>query len=158
MLKIGRVVNTHGIKGEVRILSDFEYKDIVFKSGNHLYINKDELIITSHRVHKEYDMVTFSGVNNINDVLKYKGYDVYINKDEFKFPSLLDEELIGIKVYFKNKNIGILKQIQKNKMQKLLVIYNGNKDILIPYVDEFIESISLSKIVLKEIEGLLDAN
>ena len=31
---IGKVVNTHGIKGELRILSDFPYKDKVFKINN----------------------------------------------------------------------------------------------------------------------------
>ena len=37
-VKIGKIVNTHGIKGELRIRSDFEYKDRVFKKGFILYI------------------------------------------------------------------------------------------------------------------------
>lgn len=158
MLKIGKVVNTHGIKGEIRIISDFEYKNIVFQKGNHLYINNDELIINSYRVHKNYDMITLKSITNINDVLKYKGYDVYINKNDYKFNGILDDELIGVNVYFKNKKIGIIKQIQKGKMQKLFVIYNGKKDILIPYVKPFIKNISSSKVELKEIEGLLNEN
>lgn len=158
MLKIGKVVNTHGIKGEVRILSDFDYKDIIFRNGSHIYINNDELIITSYRVHKCYDMVKFEGIDNINDVLKYKGFDVYIKRDDYKFPSVLDAELIGANVYFKNKNIGVLKQIQKGKLQKLMVIYNGEKDILVPYVDEFVKKATANEIELTGIEGLIDAN
>ena len=131
MLKIGKVVNTHGIKGEVRILSDFDYKDIIFKRGSHIYIN---------------------------NVLKYKGFDVYIKRDDYKFPSVLDAELIGANVYFKNKNIGVLKQIQKGKLQKLMVIYNGEKDILVPYVDEFVKKATEKEIELTRIEGLIDAN
>ena len=73
MLYIGMVAGTHGIKGEIRISSDFKYKDLVFKKGNHLYIDDDNLVINTYRVHKNYDMVTFENINDINDVLKYKG-------------------------------------------------------------------------------------
>ena len=72
-LYIGKIVNTHGIKGEVRILSDFEYKDLVFKVNNKLYLGdqKEEIIINSYRHHKNYEMITFNNITNINDVLKY---------------------------------------------------------------------------------------
>ena len=77
---IGDIVNTHGIKGEVRIISDFKFKDQVFKKGIKVYVGrfKDELIINSYRTHKIYDMVTFEGINNINDVIIYKGIDILI--------------------------------------------------------------------------------
>ena len=71
LIYIGDIVNTHGIKGEVRILSDFKYKKDVFKKGNYVYVgyDKDKLKLNSYRVHKNFDMVTFEGINNINDVL-----------------------------------------------------------------------------------------
>ena len=54
-LYLGKIVNTHGIKGEIRILSDFKYKSDVFKIGNNLYIGKNKIqeVINSYRVHKE---------------------------------------------------------------------------------------------------------
>ena len=55
---IGKVVSTHGIKGEIRILSDFPYKDKVFIVNNKIIIDDKEYIIKSYRVHKGYDMVT----------------------------------------------------------------------------------------------------
>ena len=72
LIKIGKIVNTHGIKGEIRIISDFKYKKDVFKVGNILYVDDDKLEINSYRVHKNFDMVTFNGINDINEVLKYK--------------------------------------------------------------------------------------
>ena len=66
---IGKVVNTHGIKGEIRILSDFPYKDKVFLIDNEIIIGNNKYIIKSYRVHKGYDMVTLDGYNDINDVL-----------------------------------------------------------------------------------------
>ena len=51
---IGKIVNTHGLKGEVRILSEFRYKDRVFVPGMKIYIGKDkqEEEIVSYRHHK----------------------------------------------------------------------------------------------------------
>ena len=42
---IGRIVNTHALKGEVRIVSDFEFKDRIFKENTLLYIGENNFII-----------------------------------------------------------------------------------------------------------------
>ena len=44
LVRIGKIVNTHGIKGELRILSDFEFKDKVFKKGVKVYVGKKNLL------------------------------------------------------------------------------------------------------------------
>ncbi len=158
MLYIGKVVNTHGIKGEIRIKSNFKYKELVFQKGNHLYINEENLTINTYRVHKNFDMVTFIGITNINDVLKYKGKNVYIDRNEYIFPSILNEDLIGLSVYGNGKLLGSLIAIEKNVNQELLIIKNGDKKIFIPYVKEFIKSITKEKIEIKVIEGLINEN
>ena len=56
MLYIGNLVNTHGIKGEVKIISKFKYKSQVFKKGNNLYIDEEKLTINSYRPHKQFDL------------------------------------------------------------------------------------------------------
>lgn len=155
-IKIGIIVNTHGIKGEIRIISKFDYKDRVFKVGNTLYTdNNEELKIDSYRKHKNYDMITFNGINDIKDVLKYKGKYVYFDKDKLNLNSneYLDDDLIGLDVYFNNELIGKLDDIELNGNRKLFVI----NDKLVPYNDNFIENIDLpnNKIVLKNIEGLI---
>lgn len=158
MIKVGVVTNTHGIKGEIRILSHFKYKQLVFKKGNHLYIAEDKLTINTYRPYKKYDMVTFENIDDINDVLKYKGKDVYIKTEEYIFPDILDEHLIGLNVYGNNKLIGVLAEIRQNKYQDLLVIKNKDKEYLIPYVDSFIKNKTKDKIELNLIEGLIDEN
>ena len=80
MIYLGKYVNTHGIKGEIRIKSNFNYKDKAFKPGNIIKIANQEFTITSYRVHKEYDMITLKGVNNINQIIDLKGENVYIDK------------------------------------------------------------------------------
>ena len=100
--RLGVIVNTHGIKGEVRIISNFEYKDRIFKVGNSIYINNnEELKIDTYRKHKNYDMITFNNINDIRDVLRYKGQDVYYDKDKLVLNDneYLDDDLINLDAY-----------------------------------------------------------
>ena len=156
MICIGKVVNTHGIKGEVRIISDFKYKSLVFQKGNHLHIDDDSLVINTYRKHKNFDMVTFDGINDINDVLKYKGKKVYIDRNEYIFPDILNEDLIGASVYNNGKLVGVLSSVIKNVNQELFVVKDGDKEYLIPNVSEFIKNISPDEIEVNVIEGLLE--
>lgn len=154
--RLGVIVNTHGIKGEVRIISNFEYKDRVFKVGNSIYINNnEELKIDTYRKHKNYDMITFNNINDIRDVLKYKGQNVYYDKDKLVLNDneYLDDDLINLDAYYNNTLIGKIDNIELNGNKKLFVINNK----LIPYNDNFIESIDIpnNKIILKNLEGLI---
>ena len=63
---VGKYVNTHGIKGEIRIKSNFDYKDKVFQIGHKIIIDNEVYEINSYRVHKDYDMVTLIGIDDIN--------------------------------------------------------------------------------------------
>ena len=154
---IGKIVNTHGIKGEVRIKSDFKYKKDVFKKDFNIYIGNDKIkqTINTYRVHKDYDMVTFNNINNINDVLMYKGLSVYVIKEELNIDGILDEDIIGMKVYSDKKVVGEVTDILKNKAHDILMVDNK---YMIPYIDEFIKKIDVEKkeIYINEIEGLLN--
>ena len=65
LIYIGKLVNTHGIKGEVRIISDFKYKKNIFKKDSQIVIDNVKYIIESYRQHKIYDMVTLKNINSI---------------------------------------------------------------------------------------------
>ena len=155
MLYIGDLVNTHGIKGEVKVISNFKYKEEVFKKDNIIYINDKKYIINTHRKHQKYDLLTLTGYENINDVLNLKGNKIYINREDYTFSGILNEDLYGKKVYDKDKYIGNLKEIIDNKNQELLVIEKDNKTYLVPYVDEFVKEIN-EDIKLDLIKGLID--
>ena len=137
-LKIGKIVNTHGIKGELRILSDFEYKDKVFKNNVSLYVGslKKEYVINSYRHHKIFEMVTFKGYNNINEVLELKGQLVYVNRSILKIneDDYLLNDLIGMEVFdndellIKDSGIGIAKEDLPRIFDRGYTGYNGRKD------------------------------
>lgn len=159
-LYLGEIVNTHGIKGEIRIISDFKYKDEVFKKGNFVYIGKEKQKeeINSYRAHKNYDMVTLVGYNDINEVLKYKGKKVYISRGEYKFDGIIYEDVLNMEVYENNNLIGNVKDIMKSPAHPILVVENGFKQNFIPFIDEFILNVDLDKkrIDVKLIEGLIN--
>lgn len=157
LIKIGKIVNTHGIKGEIRLLSKFPYKDKVFAKDNTIYIDKKyKEVINSYRKHKNFDMITLVGYNNINEVLKYKGKYVYINKEDIILDkdNYLDEELIGLSVIFNNEVKGVITNIERYDKVVLFVIDNGK--YLVPYNNNLIDKIDINnkRIYIKNISGL----
>lgn len=152
LINIGKYINTHGIKGEIRILSNFSRKDLVFIPDNKIYIKKKEYIINTYRKHKNYDMVTLKGIDSINDIENLKNSDVYFSKDDLKADYLV-EDFITYNVVIKDNEYKII-DIIENKKNKILVLENK---VMIPLVDEFVIKIDykLKKIYIKEIEGLI---
>ena len=159
---IGRLVNTHGLKGEVRILSSFKYKDKVFKQGMNIYIGKAKVCesINSYRFHKIFDMITMKGYNDIDQVLKYKGDYVFVNKEDIELNEneYLDEDIVGLSVYVDDRLIGVVKRIEKHSVNEILVVKNDEKNYLVPYNFDIILSIDLEKkeMHVKNIVGLFD--
>ena len=157
---IGKIVDTHGIKGELRIRSDFEKKDVVFKKGTTLYIgnNKIEEVINTYRVHKDFDMVTFDGYDNINQVLKYLKENVYVNRDDLELSSAdyLLSDLIGMEVIEDEEVLGKVVDYVYNKSNFLLVI-EGRISFYIPYQGDFILKVDLinKKIYTNNAKGLI---
>ena len=156
---IGKIVNTHGLKGEVRILSDFKYKSKVFMPGMNIYIGKNKICekINTYRHHKIFEMITMDGYSDINQVLKYKGDYVFVNKEDIKLDGnqYLDEDIIGLNVYVNDRCLGKVRKIENHNGNEILVV-NGEKDYLIPYNFDIIISINLEKkeIMVKDIPGL----
>lgn len=148
---LGKYVNTHGIKGEIRIKSNFKYKDKVFQIGNSIIINNQDYIINSYRKHKDYDMVTLEGISDINDIPFNKNSLVYIDRgkylDDFDY---LDSDLIGFLVYNSEIEKEVLDITYLNNNKKLLKVIDG----YIPF--ELIENIDFKqrKIKIMEVSGL----
>ena len=135
LIKIGRIVSTHGIKGEIKILSDFPYKDKVFVVGKELIIDNKSYEIKTYRVHKNYDMVTLDDYKDINDVLFLMKKDVYFDKDNLLLndDEVLDSDLISYKVFSNDGKEGIIKEIfmagPTNKIVRVLF----DREYLFPY-------------------------
>lgn len=159
---LGKIVNTHGIKGEIRILSDFEKKELVFRPDFEIYIGEEKKkeIIQTYRHHKNFEMITLRGYQNINEVLKYLKKSVYIKREDLqlKKEEYLIEELIGCDVISFNEKIGKITEIVYNKSNILLQVKAENeKKFYIPNQKEFIIQVNLEQkqVLVQNIQGLI---
>lgn len=144
---IGKIVNTHGIKGELRILSDFPFKEKVFKVGNKLIIDNKEYTIRSYRVHKNFDMVTLNDYKDINEVLFLLKRKVYFSRGalNLKDNEVLDEDLITFKVLTNKGKIGIIEEIFLASRDNKILRVKFDKEVLIPYNSPMIVKIDKNK-------------
>ena len=142
---IGKIVNTHGIKGEIRIKSDFEFKNRVFVVGQELIIRGKKYKILSYRVHKEWDMVTLEGITNINDAIPYKGSSVYFSRNDLKLDDneYILSDLIGMKIVIKGIEMGIVNDYN-NGINSLIEVKYDNVTYYVPVKGEFIERIDFN--------------
>ncbi len=148
---LGKYVNTHGIKGEIRIKSSFPYKDKVFKIGNEIIIEKNIYKIKSYRIHKNYDMVTLDGINSINDITFPKNINVYIERNQYLLKNdYLDSDLIGFIVYNNKIERKVLDIYYINDNKKLIKTVDG----YIPF--ELIKNVDLDnkKILIENVDGI----
>ena len=153
LVLIGKYVKTHGIKGEIKIRSNFKYKDKVFVVGNKIIIKNKEFVINGYRKHQEHDMITLDGINDINEIIDLKGNNVYIDRSLLNLNNkeYLDTDLIGLEVYMNEELLGIIDDITYINDKKKLLIVNHK---YIPF--ELIKDIDFKnkKIILEEVIGL----
>ena len=148
---LGKYVNTHGIKGEIRIKSNFPYKDKAFKINNEIIINDVKYIIKSYRVHKDYDMITLDGISSINAIPFPKNTKVYIDRDKIlNKKDYLDSDLIGFIVYNSVFEKEVLDILYINDTKKLIKVSDG----YIPF--ELVKNVDLEnkKILVEDVDGL----
>ena len=153
-LFVGKVVTTHGIKGEIKILSNFQFKEKVFSVGNKLIIDNNEYEIKSYRVHKGFDMVTLNDYHDINEVLFLMKKEVYVDKDSLDFSDdeVLDEELMEFEVITTDGRSGkILEIFYASPTNKVMRIDIGF-EYLVPFNSPFMKKLDKKeKTVLVEI-------
>ncbi len=157
-VKIGKVVTTHGIRGEIRILSSFPYKEKVFGVGKKIWIDGVEYTIVQYRVHKGFDMVVLDGFSNINDVLFLLKKDVFVEKEEIGLSpmEILDEDLIQYRVLTKDGKSGIIKEIFYAGPDNKVLRVQFDREVLIPFFSPMILEISPQEktILVEIIEGM----
>ncbi|MFD0049283.1 ribosome maturation factor RimM [Actinomycetes bacterium NPDC127524] len=169
MFNVGKIVNTHGIRGEIRVISKTDFSEERYQKGNILYLymdNKSEpipLTIEHHRVHKNFDLLTFEGYSNVNQVEAFKGGILKVPESQL---GTLEEgefyfhEIIGCEVFTDTgEEIGKITEILTPGANDVWVIKpKTGKDVLIPYIPQIVKEVDIAnqKIVITPMEGLLD--
>lgn len=167
MYNVGQIINTHGIKGEVKVqrITDFDER---FQPGQLLYwVNEGqpvkELVVKSHRIHKGFDLLSFEDHASINDVENYRDGFLKVSSDEheeLEEHEFYFHEIIGASVYLTTgENLGVIKEILTPGANDVWVVQReGKKDALIPYIEDVVKEVNIRKqeIIIDPIEGLLD--
>ncbi|MEG1149913.1 MAG: ribosome maturation factor RimM [Bacilli bacterium] len=155
-LLVGRIVSTHGIKGELKVISEFTFIDKVFIKNFSFYVSEEFLkeTIKSVRPHKQYQLVLFNGFEDINLVDKFIGKNVYIKKSDLVLSEseYLIDDLMDATVMDKDEVIGKVTEILKSKKNDFVRV-SGKKVFLIPLIDEYIEKFDKVNKVLYTIDG-----
>lgn len=149
MIYIGKTVSTFGIKGELKVISDFEYCDRAYQVNKKILINNIEHVISGIRYHKNYILLKIDNLNNINDILKYVGFNIYIKRidlglkeSEYLYKDLINSEVID------DDNTKLGKVIEVLNGNNVLIKVKGSKEFLIPLIDNYISKFDLNKKIL----------
>lgn len=160
---IGKTNGTHGLKGELKLKTNFTYKDRVLTPGFNYYLGKEKqnLVLEKSRKHNDIYLITFKDYNDINLVQNLKNKDLYINKEDLnlKKNEFVHEDYLNLECYFKELYLGKIVKIENCGGNNYVFLIKGEKEILIPLNHNFIAKIEKNdKIIFKEVEGLIDAN
>lgn len=167
MLEIGKIVNTHGLKGEVKVTpwmdypEDFEELETVYLKTRNETI---KLTIKNVKYQKNNLIVKFSEFNDINEVEQYKNCILYADRDELgELPEGVHYivDLIGLDVIDEKdgSKIGILSDVFNTGANDIYdVKRDGKKNLLLPVIDDVIKEINIADGYVKVhvMEGLDD--
>ena len=156
-IEAGRIVNTHGIAGEVKIEVWLDSPQFM-KRFKTLYSGDDKLSVTSSRVHKGFLIVKLEGVDDVNAAMALKGTDVYIDRRDAHLPkgTFFVSDIIGAEVIDEaGSSVGKLVDVMETPASNIYVV-KGEQEHLIPAVPEFILSTDAENGVIKVhlIEGM----
>lgn len=165
-LRVGVIANTHGIKGEVKVypttddINRFDnLKEAILDTGKD-YIN---LKIQGVKYFKNMVIVKFKGIDNINDIEKYKGKDLLVTREN-AVPLEKNEyyiaDLIDMEVYDENGDkLGVLYDVMQTGANDVYVIrLDSGKELLLPNIDQCILEVNVEdkKMKVHILEGLME--
>ncbi len=166
-ISVGKILNFHGIKGEAKVGFTKNQEDF-FCSLDEVYVKSNNtylpLKIESVRLHKNFALVKFEGINSINDLMEYKGAFLYVEeetiRENLEEDEFLIDELVSLEVFDQdNKKVGFVVGVSNNGASDLLSVKtNSKKIVLIPFVKAIVTDVSIKdkKIIINNIEGLIE--
>lgn len=167
-LYVGKIVNTQGIRGEVRVISATDFADERYAKGATLYVRDQKngdykpLKVSNYRKHKQFDCLKFEGLPSINDVEKYKGCSLFVTEaqlSELEEGDFYYHQIIGMDVITDTgKELGTIKEILSPGANDVWVVDTGAADVLIPYIRDVVRRVDLKtkKVIVHLIPGLID--
>ncbi|WP_058303904.1 ribosome maturation factor RimM [Gorillibacterium timonense] len=167
LYNVGKIVNTHGIRGELKLVSQTDFPDIRFQNGSELILlgpSGEQLPVTveSGRPQKNVWMVKFKEFADINAAEKVKNWDVKVrgeNLVDLEDGEYYYHEIIGCRVFTEEEeDLGTIKEILTPGANDVWIVKMPNgKELLLPYIDEVVLSVNVvdKRVTVRLMEGLL---
>jgi len=165
LLRVGRVVKTQGIKGEVRVSSPGK-EALAQSRGKTVYLenpegNRKAFTVESTRPLRELTVLAFREIKSIEEAQKLVGCSVYADKKNLA-PLPPDEfywyQLQGLRVQTEEgRFLGTLEEVFPTRSNDVFVVRKEGKEILIPATEEVVARVNLRDrvMVIHPLEGLL---
>jgi len=141
LIEAGRIVNTHGVQGEVKIEVWLDSPQF-FKSFKRLVLDSgEELEVLEAKTHKGFVIARLEGVDDVNAAMRLKGKNVSVRREDAALPrgAFFLQDIIGAKVVNEaGADIGTLTEVMETPASNIYVV-KGETEHLIPAVPEFIK-------------------
>ncbi len=158
-LETGKIVNTHGIAGEVKIVPWADAPEFLLAFDT-LYIDGQPVKVASARVHKNSVLVKFQGVNDINAAVKYRDKVVCIDRTDAALEdgAFFLADLMGLEVRDADSGevLGKIADVLTPPASNVYVVRGGKREHMIPAVEEFVVETNVDEGYLRVrlIEGM----
>lgn len=163
-LQVGVISSTHGIRGEVKVFPTTDdparfkvLKDVILDTGK----EQIPMEIQGVKFFKQFVIVKFKGIDNINEVEKYKGKSVLVTRENAA-PLGEDEyyiaDLVGMIVFTEDGEFGVLKDVIETGANEVYVVDSKEYgEVLIPAIHECILDVNVEEQTMKVhlLDGLL---
>ncbi|MCR5653260.1 MAG: ribosome maturation factor RimM [Ruminococcus sp.] len=160
-LEAGKVVGTHGLRGEIRVECWCDSPDYLARFKT-LYFDEGAVKVkVKSRPHKNIVLTKPEGVDTVEDAQKLRGRVLYINRDDVKLPDGVNfiQDLIGCRVLDSDDNsvcYGEITDVFKTGANDVYTVKNGEKEFLVPVVDSIVteKNVDGGYVLVKPIKGL----
>lgn len=163
-LQVGVISSTHGIRGEVKVFPTTDdvarfkkLKKVLLDTGR----EQLELEVQSVKFFKQFVILKFKGIDNINDIEKYKGKSLLVPREQ-AVPLGRDEyyiaDLIGMEVFTEDGRFGVVKDVMETGANEVYIIDSDlHGEVLIPAIRQCILDVDVEKkkMQIRLLDGLL---
>lgn len=165
LLQVGIISSTHGVRGEVKVFPTTDdvrrfkkLKQVILDTGR----EQLPLEIESVKFFKQFAILKFKGIDNINDIEKYKGRSLLVDREhavKLKKDEYFIADMIGISVYTEDgAPFGTLKDVMETGANDVYIIESpAHGEVLIPAIKQCVLDVDIEqkKMTIHLMEGLV---
>lgn len=157
LLQVGVITTTHGIRGEVKVFPTtddpkrfLDLKNVILDDGKTTL----DLEIQNVKFFKNLVILKFKGIDNINDIEKYKKAGLYVTREdavELEEDEYFIADLIGMDVISdEGEQLGTISDVLQTGANDVYVISSkGQKDLLLPAIHECVLDVNVEECTMK---------